>query len=232
MTNFLKLASVSVLALALTACGAEDSKMADKVAETTVAAEADMKAAAAKAEAEMKQAAAKAKAEADKLQASMNVNVMVGGAAMSPTKTIVENARQADNLKTLVALVKQAQLADTLSRPGPYTVFAPTDAAFKAVPKETTAALMKDENRKTLQGILTYHVVAGKMTASDLVKQIEKNGGSYTAETVAGGDLKFRLDGSKVKITDGKGGVSTVTIADVMQSNGVVHVVDTVLMPK
>ncbi len=150
--------------------------------------------------------------------------------AMAQTN-IVEAAAATESLSSLVALVTQAQLVDTLASPGPFTVFAPTNDAFSAVPEATVTALMQDENRKTLQGILTYHVVAGTITSTDLVAAIEANGGSYTAKTVAGGDLTFRIMDGKVKIADANGNLSTVTAADLMQSNGVVHVVNSVLMP-
>lgn len=158
-------------------------------------------------------------------------NPMVGGAAMLKTKTIVENASAADNLTTLVAAVKAAGLVDTLSSKGPFTVFAPDDAAFGKLPAGTVATLVKPENKATLTKILTYHVVAGKYDAKKIIKAIKKGKGKATFKTVQGGTLTAMLDGSSVVLTDEKGGKSTVTTADVMQSNGVVHVIDTVVMP-
>ncbi len=157
--------------------------------------------------------------------------VTVGGAPMYPSKNIVENAVNSKDHTTLVAAVKAAGLVDTLSGKGPFTVFAPTDAAFKKLPAGTVDTLVKPENKKTLTGILTYHVVAGKMDAATLMKAIKDGGGSATLKTVAGGNLTATTSGDRVVITDAKGGKSTVLIADVNQSNGVIHVVDTVLMP-
>ena len=157
--------------------------------------------------------------------------VTVGGAPMYPSKNIVENAVNSKDHTTLVAAVKAAGLVDTLSGKGPFTVFAPTDAAFKKLPAGTVETLVNPESKKALTGILTYHVVAGKMDAMALMKAIKDGGGSATLKTVAGGNLTATTSGDKVVITDAKGGKSTVTIADVNQSNGVIHVVDTVLMP-
>lgn len=156
---------------------------------------------------------------------------MVGGAAMYPAKTIVENASAAGNLKTLVAAVKAAGLVDTLSSPGPFTVFAPTDDAFAKLPAGTVDTLVKPENKATLTSILTYHVVAGKVTAADVVALINQGGGKAMIKTVQGGTLTASLQGKNVVLTDAKGGKSIVTQTDVMQSNGVVHVIDTVVMP-
>lgn len=156
---------------------------------------------------------------------------MVGGAAMYPAKNIVENASAAPNLKTLVAAVKAAGLVDTLASPGPFTVFAPTDAAFAKLPAGTVETLVKPENKATLTSILTYHVVAGKVTAADVVALIKKGGGKAQIKTVQGGTLTASLQGKNVVLTDAKGGKSIVTQTDVMQSNGVVHVIDTVVMP-
>jgi uncharacterized surface protein with fasciclin (FAS1) repeats len=156
---------------------------------------------------------------------------MVGGAAMYPAKTIVENASAAPNLTTLVAAVKAAGLVDTLASPGPFTVFAPTDDAFAKLPAGTVDTLVQPENKATLTSILTYHVVAGKVTAADVVALIEQGGGKATITTVQGGTLTASLQGKNVVLTDAKGGTSTVTQTDVMQSNGVVHVIDTVVMP-
>jgi uncharacterized surface protein with fasciclin (FAS1) repeats len=158
-------------------------------------------------------------------------NPTVGGAAMYPAKTIAENASAAPNLTTLVAAVKAADLVGTLASPGPFTVFAPTNDAFAKLPAGTVETLVKPENKGTLTGILTYHVVAGKLTSKDIVKAIEAGGGSATLDTVAGGKLTARLVGKDVIVTDAKGGQSKVTTVDVMQSNGVVHVIDSVLLP-
>src|SRR5271155_1789569 len=155
----------------------------------------------------------------------------VGGADMYPTKTIVENAVNSPINKTLVAAVKAAGLVDTLNSPGPFTVFAPTDAAFAKLPAGTVDTLVKPENKATLTKILTYHVVAGKISSKELEKMIQKGGGKATLKTVQGEDLTATMSGGKIMLTDAKGGMATVTTADVFQSNGVIHVIDTVLMP-
>jgi uncharacterized surface protein with fasciclin (FAS1) repeats len=159
-------------------------------------------------------------------------SVMVGGAAMYPSKNIIENAVNSKDHTTLVAAVKAAGLVQTLQGAGPFTVFAPTNAAFNKLPKGTVETLLKPENEKMLQTILTYHVVAGKMSASDLAKAIKAGNGKATLKTVSGGTLTAWMKGKDLILTDEKGGTSKVTIADVNQSNGVIHVVDTVLMPK
>ena len=159
--------------------------------------------------------------------------VMVGGAAMYPTKNIVENAVNSKDHTTLVAAVKAADLVATLQSAGPFTVFAPTNEAFNKLPAGTVETLVKPENKATLTKILTYHVVAGRMTSADLKKAIKAGKGKATLKTVSGGTLTAMMKGSKtIELKDEKGGISTVTIADVMQSNGVIHVVNTVLMPK
>ena len=158
-------------------------------------------------------------------------NPQVGGADMFPTKTIVENAANSPINKTLVAAVKAAGLVDTLNSPGPFTVFAPTDEAFSKLPAGTVDTLVKPENKDTLTRILTYHVVAGKVSSRQLIAMIKKCGGKATLKTVQGEDLTASLSGKNVILTDAKGAMSTVTTADVFQSNGVIHVVDTVLMP-
>ena len=163
---------------------------------------------------------------------AISANPMVGGAEMFPTKNIIENAVNSADHTTLVAAVKAAGLVETLSGPGPFTVFAPTNAAFAKLPAGTVDTLVKPENKTTLTGILTYHVVAGNMTAADLAKAIKDGGGSAKLKTVAGGTLTATEAGGTITLTDEKGGKSTVTQADVIQSNGVIHVVDTVLMPK
>lgn len=155
----------------------------------------------------------------------------VGGAPMYANKTIVENASAAPNLSTLVTAVKAAGLVDTLSGTGPFTVFAPTNEAFGKLPAGTVDTLTQPDNKATLTKILTYHVVAGKVSSKDLVKMIKKGDGTATLTTVQGGTLKAMLMDSNVMLTDEKGGTATVTTADVNQSNGVVHVIDSVLMP-
>jgi uncharacterized surface protein with fasciclin (FAS1) repeats len=144
---------------------------------------------------------------------------------------IVQVAMSTGVHNTLVAAVKAAGLVETLSGPGPFTVFAPTDTAFAKLPEGTVATLVKPENKGTLTTILTYHAVAGKVTAADLVALIKKHGGTATLTTVSGGKLKARLSGDKIVITDAAGGTTAVTQADVMTSNGVVHVTDGVFLP-
>ena len=158
-------------------------------------------------------------------------NPMVGGAAMYPTKNIVQNAVNSKDHTTLVAAVKAAGLVETLSGPGPFTVFAPTNAAFGKLPAGTVETLVKPENKDTLTSILTYHVVAGRLTAADIAKKIKMGKGKAMLTTVNGGTLTASMMGSKLMLTDAKGGTSMVTIGNVMQSNGVIHVVDTVLLP-
>ncbi|RVT75265.1 fasciclin domain-containing protein [Flavobacterium sufflavum] len=158
--------------------------------------------------------------------------VMVGGAPMYPSKNIIENAVNSKDHTTLVAAVKAAGLVETLQGKGPFTVFAPTNAAFDKLPKGTVETLLKPENLKTLQTILTYHVVAGKMNASDIAKAIKAGKGKATLKTVSGGTLTAWMKGNKLYITDENGSMSQVTIADVNQSNGVIHEVNTVLLPK
>lgn len=157
--------------------------------------------------------------------------VMVGGAAMYPSKNIVENAVNSKDHTTLVAAVKAAGLVETLQSEGPFTVFAPTNAAFNKLPKGTVETLVKPENKEMLTKILTYHVVPGRISSKDLMKMMKANGGKYTAKTVQGEELTFWLKGKDLYIKDTKGGSAKVTVADVNQSNGVIHVIDTVLMP-
>jgi uncharacterized surface protein with fasciclin (FAS1) repeats len=175
---------------------------------------------------------APAEAAATEAAATTATDPMVGGAAMSPNETIVANAAKASNLTTLVSAVQAAGLAETLSGTGPFTVFAPDNAAFEKIPAATREALMAPAGKPDLTKILTYHVVAGRLTAADLATQASANGGSVDLTTVQGAKLKVTVnaDGS-VTLTDAKGGTSTVTQADVLQSNGVVHVIDTVVMP-
>ncbi len=164
--------------------------------------------------------------------ASAFAQVMVGGAPMLASKDIIDNAVNSKDHTTLVAAVKAAGLVETLKGPGPFTVFAPTNAAFAALPAGTVDTLLKPENKAMLSGILTYHVVAGKMDAAALTKAITDGKGTAMLKTVAGGTLTAKAAGGKVMVMDEKGGSSTVTIADVYQSNGVIHVVDKVLLPK
>ena len=161
----------------------------------------------------------------------MKENPMVGGAAMYPTKTIVDNAMNSADHTTLVAAVKAAGLVDTLKGNGPFTVFAPTNAAFEQLPAGTVENLLKPENKSMLTRVLTYHVVAGKFDSQALAKLIAKGKGKASLKTVSGGTLWAMMDGSNIVLRDEKGGTSTVTTADVYQSNGVIHVVNTVLMP-
>jgi uncharacterized surface protein with fasciclin (FAS1) repeats len=151
--------------------------------------------------------------------------------ATKPANTIVATASASPDFQTLVAAVKAAGLADTLASKGPFTVFAPTDAAFAKLPAGTVDNLLQPANLDTLKAVLTYHVVAGKVSAKDLVKKINAGGGSAKLTTVQGGTLTARLDGGKVVIVDAKGGTATVTTADLMQSNGIIHVTDAVSIP-
>ena len=157
--------------------------------------------------------------------------VQVGGAPMYPSKNIIQNAVNSKDHTTLVAAVKAAGLVDTLSGPGPFTVFAPTNAAFAKLPAGTVDTLVKPENKATLTKILTYHVVAGRLSAADLIAKVKAGGGKAMIKTVEGEDLTVSLKAGSVILTDAKGGASKVTIPNVNQSNGVIHVIDTVLMP-
>ena len=158
--------------------------------------------------------------------------VMVGGAPMLATKDIIDNAVNSKDHTTLVAAVKAADLVTTLKSAGPFTVFAPTNAAFAALPAGTVDTLLKPENKAMLTGILTYHVVGGKMDAAALSKAIADGKGKAMIKTVAGGTLTATKSSTGITVTDEKGGSAQVTIADVYQSNGVIHVVDKVLLPK
>lgn len=158
-------------------------------------------------------------------------NPMVGGAAMYPTKNIIENAVNSKDHTTLVAAVKAAGLVETLSGPGPFTVFAPTNAAFDRLPAGTVPTLLKPENKGTLTAVLTYHVVAGRVTSGQLLKMIKAGHGKTVVTTVNGGKLTATKMGNSIVLIDAKGGKSTVTTANVMQSNGVIHVIDSVLLP-
>ena len=156
---------------------------------------------------------------------------MVGGAAMYPTKDIVDNAVNSKDHTTLVAAVKAAGLVETLKSAGPFTVFAPTNAAFDKLPEGTVGELTKPENKATLTKILTYHVLSGKFSAAQIAKAIKDGNGKAEFTTVSGGKLWASMDGKSLILTDEKGGKSMVTISDVFQKNGVIHVVDTVVMP-
>lgn len=158
-------------------------------------------------------------------------NPMVGGHDMSPMKTIVQNAVNSDDHTTLVAAVKAAGLVDTLQGAGPFTVFAPTNEAFAKLPAGTVDTLLKPENKDQLTKVLTYHVVAGKVTSDDLAKKIKEGHGTAALMTVEGGKLEAMMQGSNIVLKDEKGGTATVSIANVMQSNGVIHVIDSVLLP-
>jgi uncharacterized surface protein with fasciclin (FAS1) repeats len=167
----------------------------------------------------------------DASSASAETTVMVGGAAMYPSRNIVENAVNSRDHTTLVAAVKAADLVGTLSSAGPFTVFAPVNSAFDRLPAGTVATLLKPENKATLQSVLTYHVVPGRLTASDLMARIRTGGGSARLTTAQGGTLTARMSGRNIVLTDAKGGTSTVIQGDVMQSNGVIHVTNAVSLP-
>ena len=159
-------------------------------------------------------------------------NPMVGGAPMYANKNIVENAVNSKDHTTLVAAVKAAGLVDTLQDAGPFTVFAPTNEAFAALPAGTVDTLLKPENKDKLTKILTCHVIAAKANAADVMKMVKDDGGAHKVKTVGGCELTLKSDGNKVTVTDENGNVANVTIADVNQSNGVIHVIDKVLLPK
>ncbi len=163
--------------------------------------------------------------------AGFAANPMVGGAAMYDTRNIVENAVNSADHTTLVAAVKAAGLVDTLEGPGPFTVFAPNNQAFAALPAGTVDTLLEPENKPTLTAVLTYHVLPGSMTTADLKEKVASMGGAYSTKTVNGEDLTFKVDRNTLFVVDAKGDVARVTIPDVMQSNGVIHGIDTVLMP-
>ncbi len=163
---------------------------------------------------------------------ALAANPMVGGAPMLPTRDIIDNAVNSKDHTTLVAAVKAAGLVETLKGPGPFTVFAPTNAAFGKLPAGTVDTLLMPASKAALTGVLTYHVVPGRMSAQQLMQAVRAGGGMATLRTVQGGTLTARMAGNALTLTDANGGVSRVTIADVNQSNGVIHVVDTVLMPQ
>lgn len=163
--------------------------------------------------------------------ASAQGTVTVGGAPMYANRNIIENAVNSRDHTTLVAAVRAAGLVETLSGPGPFTVFAPTNAAFARLPAGTVETLLRPENRAMLQSVLTYHVVPGRLTAADLMARIRAGGGTARLTTVQGGTLTARMSGNAVVLTDARGGTATVTQADVMQSNGVIHVTNAVSLP-
>ncbi|MFC5372538.1 fasciclin domain-containing protein [Brevundimonas faecalis] len=206
ITRTTALAAVSAAALlGLAACGNNESKVEKAPAEATPA-----------------ESAAPAAAEP-----------MVGGAAMNPNETIVANASKAANLTTLVSALQSAGLTERLQGAGPFTVFAPDNAAFEKIPAATREGWMQPAQKAALTKLLTYHVVPGRLTAADIAAQAQANGGTATLTTVQGEKLTLKdAGGGKWTVTDARGGTSTITQADVAQSNGVVHVVDTVLMPK
>lgn len=174
-----------------------------------------------------------AKKEAASVTPGVNEKAMnVGGAEMYPSKDIVDNLVNSKDNSTLVTAVKAAGLVETLKGPGPFTVFAPTNEAFAKLPKGTLETLLKPENKPALSKILTYHVVAGTMTAGDIVSAIKTGKGKASLKTVAGGMLTAKMSGNNVTITDEKGTTSTVKVADVVQKNGLIHSVDTVVQPK
>jgi len=166
-----------------------------------------------------------------RISASAESTVMVGGAAMYPSRTIVANAVNSPIHTTLVAAVQAAGLVDTLNSAGPFTVFAPTNAAFDRLPSGTVPMLVRPENKAMLTSILTYHVVPGRLSAADLMARIRAGGGVARLTTVNGGTLSARMSGSTIVLTDAKGGTARVTQANVFQSNGVIHVTDAVSMP-
>ena len=212
MKPHLTLSIAIASALALAACGAQESAA---TAEPPVAAD----------------SAPETMPPADPMPVAPG-NPSVGGAAMDATLDIVANASAAPNLSTLVAAVKAADLVATLQGAGPFTVFAPTDDAFAKLPAGTVDGLLQPDKKADLAGLLTYHVVAGNVDAAALVQQIEAGGGSATLTTVQGATLTATPDGAGgITLTDAKGGTAKVTTADVRQSNGVVHVIDSVLMP-
>lgn len=164
--------------------------------------------------------------------AQKEATVMVGGAAMYPSKNIVENAVNSKDHTTLVAAVKAAGLVETLQSEGPFTVFAPTNSAFGMLPSGTVDNLLKAENKQALTNVLTYHVVSGRLSSAEIARLIKEGNGKAELKTVAGGKLWLMMDGKKIAVKDESGTVAYVTIKDVNQSNGVIHVIDHVLLPK
>ena len=172
-----------------------------------------------------------AQMKTDSMGMKQEQTVTVGGAPMYPSKNIVENAVNSRDHTTLVAAVKAAGLVETLQGPGPFTVFAPTNTAFAKLPNGTVDTLLKPENKGKLVSVLTYHVVPGRMSAKDLMDAAKKAGGEMKLKTVAGEELTVESKGSTLSIRDSKGHESKITIQNVFQSNGVIHVIDTVLLP-
>ncbi len=163
--------------------------------------------------------------------ADKEMTVTVGGAPMFPSRNIIQNAVNSKDHTTLVAAVKAAGLVDTLQGKGPFTVFAPTNDAFAKLPAGTVATLLKPENKGQLTEVLTYHVVPGRLTAKDLMETAQKNGGKAMYKTVEGEDLTVQIKDGKIWVWDSKGNAAKITIKNVLQSNGVIHVIDTVLLP-
>jgi uncharacterized surface protein with fasciclin (FAS1) repeats len=170
--------------------------------------------------------------KAQDMKMASEKTVEVGGAPMYPSKNIIDNAVNSQDHTTLVAAVKAAGLVETLQGKGPFTVFAPNNAAFDKLPKGTVDNLVKPENKATLTKVLTYHVVSGKLDSKELMKWIKKGKGTATLTTVQGGKLWIMQKGGKLWLKDEKGNTAQITISDVYQSNGVIHVIDTVVMPK
>jgi len=236
MNTFVKYATASVLATALSACATTGvdtapkslntaASIGGKMAEAAPIAAAKNDVADMAPETQMETAPVETKAE------MKEDSVMVGGAAMLSSKTIVENASQAENLTTLVSAVKKAGLVETLSGDGPFTVFAPTNAAFSYLPEGVVADLMKDENKAQLVKVLTGHVVPGELN-SDFLMAVVAGGRTYDVTTVSGDTLTFYKMGDGVRVADENGTLGKIETADVKQSNGVVHVISTVLVPK
>jgi uncharacterized surface protein with fasciclin (FAS1) repeats len=172
------------------------------------------------------------KANAQSKMMGEEKSVSVGGAAMYPTKNIIENAINSKDHTTLVAAVKAAGLVETLESSGPFTVFAPTNEAFNKLPKGTVETLLKPENKSTLTQILTYHVISGRFDSRELMNRIKEGNGSTELKTVEGGSIWIMKKGNTLWLKDEKGNLAKITIKDVYQSNGVIHVIDTVIMPK
>jgi len=170
-------------------------------------------------------------AETNGMNARAEKTVQVGGTPMYPSKNIVQNAVNSKDHTTLVAAVKAAGLVETLQSPGPFTVFAPTNSAFAQLPKGTVETLLKPENKPKLTAVLTYHVVAGRLSAKDLMDAAARDGGRHKLKTVEGEELTVESRGNTLTIWDSKGNRSTITIRNVFQSNGVIHVIDKVLLP-
>jgi uncharacterized surface protein with fasciclin (FAS1) repeats len=173
-----------------------------------------------------------AAAGAEPFPSFAEMTMEVGGAPMYPSKNIIENAANSKDHTTLIAAIKAADLVETLQGDGPFTVFAPVNKAFDKLPKGMAATLLRPENKATLIAVLTYHMIPGKISAADFVAAVKKGGGEATYKTVEGEVLTVRQNGRRLEVIDAKGDESFVTIADVIQKNGVIHVVDTVLLPK